>query len=217
MPDYAAQRFNMVESQVRPNDVPDPRIQEAMLAVPRERFVPAANRAVAYAETPAEVAPGRFLMEPRTFGKLLNLAGIEAGDRVLVVGSGTGYSTAVIARMAASVIALEADVDLVRVASDMLQAVEARNARVVQGALADGDKADGPFDVIFVDGAVETVPEALLGQLAEGGRLVAVMQDGPQSRAHLFVRRGGHVGDRPDFDAPAPILPGFKKAVGFVF
>ena len=217
MPDYAAQRFNMVESQVRANDVPDPRIQEAMLTVPRERFVPAANRAVAYAEAAAEVVPGRFLTEPRTLAKLLHLAGIEAGDRALVVGCATGYSAAVLARMAAKVTALETDVDLVRVASDMLQAVGASNAQVVQGSLADGDKANGPYDVILIDGAVEDVPEALLGQLADGGRLVSVIQDGPRSRAHLYVRRGGHIGDRPDFDAPAPLLPGFKKAVGFVF
>ena len=217
MPDYAAQRFNMVESQVRPNDVPDPRIQEAMLTIPRERFVPAANRAMAYAEAPAEVVPGRFLMEARTLSKLLYLADIGAEDRALVVGCGTGYSAAVIAKLAARVTALESDVDLVRVASDMLQAVGAANAQVVQGSLADGDKGNAPYDVILIDGAVETVPEAILGQLAEGGRLVTVIQDGAHSRAHLYVRRGGHVGDRPDFDAPAPLLPGFKKAVGFVF
>ncbi len=197
--------------------MPDPRIQEAMLTIPRERFVPAANRAVAYAEAAAEVVPGRFLMEPRTLAKLLHLAEIEAGDRALVVGCATGYSAAVLARMAAKVTALETDVDLVRVASDMLQAVGASNAQVVQGSLADGDKANGPYDLILIDGAVEDVPEALLGQLADGGRLVSVIQDGPRSRAHLYVRRGGHIGDRPDFDAPAPLLPGFKKAVGFVF
>ena len=135
----------------------------------------------------------------------------------MVVGCATGYSAAVLARMAAKVTALETDVDLVRVASDMLQAVGASNAQGVQGSLADGDKANGPYDVILIDGAVEDVPEALLGQLADGGRLVSVIQDGPRSRAHLYVRRGGHIGDRPDFDAPAPLLPGFKKAVGFVF
>jgi protein-L-isoaspartate(D-aspartate) O-methyltransferase len=217
MPDYAAQRFNMVESQVRTNDVPDPRIQEAMLAIPRERFVPAANRAVAYAETAAEVVPGRFLMEPRTLAKLLYLAEIDGGSRVLVVGCATGYSAAVIAKMAAKVTALETDVDLVRVASDMLQAVGASNAQVVQGSLSDGNKTNGPYDVILIDGAVETVPEALTAQLADGGRLVTVIQDGAHSRAHLYIRRGSHIGDRVDFDAPAPALPGFKKAVGFVF
>ena len=217
MPDYAAQRFNMVESQVRTSDVPDQRIQKAMLEVPRERFVPAAKRAVAYAEAPVEVVPGRGLMEPRTLAKLLFLAEPGPGDKALVVGCATGYSVAVLARIAATVTGLETDVDLVRVASEALPAVGASNAQMVQGALGDGHKAGAPYDVILIDGGVESVPEALLGQLAEGGRLVAVVQQGTQGRAEIYVRSQGHVGMRPDFDAAAPLLPGFRKPVGFVF
>ncbi len=217
MTDYAAQRFNMVELQVRPNDVPDRRIHAAMLETPRERFVPAAKRASAYAETAVEVVPGRFLLEPRTLAKLLFLAEVGAEDRVLVVGCTTGYAAAVLARLAGRVTAVEADVDLVRVASEMLPAVGATNAEIVQGGLAEGHKAGAPYDVILIDGAVETVPQALLAQLGEGGRLVTVVQEGAQGRAHLYVRSGSHIGDRPDFDATAPLLPGFRKTVGFVF
>lgn len=217
MPDYAAQRFNMVESQVRCSDVPDPRIQTAMLDVPRERFVPASQRALAYAEVPVEVVPGRALMEPRTLAKLLHLADVSATDRALVVGCATGYSVAVLARIAGAVIGLEADADLVRVASEALPAMGATNVGIVQGALADGHKPGAPYDVILLDGAVEVAPENLFGQLAEGGRLVAVVQTAGHGRAHLYVRNGGHVGDRPDFDASAPLLPGFRKTVGFVF
>lgn len=217
MPDYAAQRRNMVDSQVRPSDVPDRRIQAAMAEVPRERFVPAARRAMAYAETAVEVVPGRFLLEPRTLAKLIALAEVDGEDRVLVVGCTTGYSTAVLARLAKKVMGLETDADLVRVATEALPAVGAANTEVVQGSLGDGHKPGAPYDVILIDGAVETVPEAILAQLAEGGRLVTVVQEGTQGRAHLFLKTQGHAGDRPEFDAVAPLLPGFRKPVGFVF
>jgi protein-L-isoaspartate(D-aspartate) O-methyltransferase len=217
MPDYAAQRFNMVESQVRACDVPDRRIQAAMLEIPRERFVPAAKRAMAYAEVPVEVVPGRFLLEPRTLAKLLLLAGIGPEDRALDIGCTTGYASAVMARLARDVTGLEADVDLVRVACEMLPAVGAGNARVVQGSLIDGYPAGAPYDVILIDGAVEKVPDAILGQLGEGGRLVTVVQQGTQGQAGLYVRAQGRIGDRTDFDASATLLPGFRQPAGFVF
>lgn len=217
MPDYTAQRLNMVESQVRANDVTDIRIHQAMRGVPRERFVPTAKRAIAYADGPIEVVANRYLLEPRTFSKLTQLAQVAAQDRVLVVGCNTGYSTAVLARLAAKVTGLEQDADLVRVSSDMVPAVGATNATIVQGPLADGYKSGAPYDVIFIDGAVEAVSDALLGQLAEGGRLVAVVQSGEQSRAVLYVRQQGRVGHRVAFDAWAPSLAGFRQKVGFVF
>src|SRR5450432_4821505 len=158
MSDYAQQRFNMVETQVRTNDVTDPRIHAAMAAVARERFVPAARRATAYADVPVEVSPGRFLLDPRTFGKLLQLASLRSGDRVLDVACSTGYSTVVIARLVKSVIALEQDADLVRVASDMIPANGTVNATVVQGGLTEGVKDSAPYDAIFINGAVEAVP-----------------------------------------------------------
>jgi len=208
-------RFNMIEAQVRVNDVTDARILAALDAVPREKFVPTAARALAYADVPVAVAPGRYLLDPRSFAKMLNLAQVGAGDRVLDVGSATGYSAAVLARLADKVVALEQDAELVRAASQLLAAVQG-TVEVVQGGLVEGSEALGPYDVIFVNGAIEQVPETLLGQLAEGGRLVAVIKDG-QSRAWLYVKENGQVGRRPDFDADVPVLAGFKKAMGFIF
>lgn len=217
MPDYLAQRTNMVESQVRVNDVTDVRVQDAMRTVPREIFLPAAKKATAYADAPMQVAPDRFLLEPRNIAKLLQLAQIAPTDKVLDVACATGYSTAVLAKLAAKVTGLEQDADLVRVASDMIGAVGARNATIVQGSLADGFKAGAPYDVIFVNGAIETRPETLLAQLAEGGRLVGILKTDTHSRANLFLREHGKVGTRADFDADAPILAGFRQKAGFVF
>jgi protein-L-isoaspartate(D-aspartate) O-methyltransferase len=208
-------RFNMVEAQIRPSNVTDQRVLAAMNAVAREKFVPRGVVALAYADVPVEVAPGRYLLDPRSFAKLVQLAGIEAGDRVLDVGCATGYSSAVLARLSAEVVALEQDADLVRAASQLL-ANPVGKVEVVQGALIEGVKDQAPYDVIFVNGAIEQVPDTLLSQLAEGGRLVTVLKDG-QSRAWLFLKENGQIGKRPDFDADVPVLAGFKKAMGFVF
>jgi protein-L-isoaspartate(D-aspartate) O-methyltransferase len=208
-------RFNMVETQIRPADVTDPRVLAAISAVPREKFVPRAAAALAYADVPVAVAPGRYLLDPRSFAKLLQLAEIGVGDRVLDVGCGTGYSAAVLARLAGKVVALEQDADLVRAASQLL-ADAVGTVELVQGGLVEGVKDQAPYDVIFVNGAVEQIPDTLLNQLAEGGRLVTFLKDG-QSRAWLFVKEKGQVGKRPDFDADVPVLAGFRKAVGFVF
>jgi protein-L-isoaspartate(D-aspartate) O-methyltransferase len=216
MSDYDVQRFNMVETQVRTNDVSDPRIHAAMNAIPREQFIPAAKRALAYADLPIEVAHGRFLPDPRTFAKLLQLADVGVGDSVLDVACATGYSTVVIARLAKWVTALEQDADLVRIASDLVRASGASNVTVVQGGLTEGCKQRAPFDVIFINGAIETVPQTLFGQLAEGGRLAAIRHGSP-GRAQLYVREKGRIGCRDDFDSATPLLAGFRKTVGFVF
>jgi len=209
-------RFNMVEAQIRTSNVTDPRIHAAMGAVAREAFVPRAAKALAYADVPVAVAPGRYLLDPRSFAKLLQLAAIQADDRVLDVACGTGYSSAVLARLSAEVVALEQDADLVRVASELL-ANAVGKVEVVQGGLIEGVRGQAPFNVIFVNGAIEQVPETLLGQLAEGGRLVTMMRLDGQCRAWLFLKENGQIGRRPDFDAEVPLLAGFRKAMGFVF
>lgn len=207
----------MVDTQVRPNDVTDIRILAALREVPRERFVPGSRQALAYMDGPVEVSPRRYLMDARSFSKLLQLADIRPGDKILDVAAATGYSSAVLARLGAHVTALEQDADLVRIASETLHATSFRNVTVVQGALTEGFKANAPYDVIFINGGVESVPEPLLAQLNEGGRLAAIVQEGPQGRAWLYLKEDGVVGSRPDFDAIVPDLAGFKRPVGFVF
>lgn len=217
MPDYTATRATMVESQVRTNDVTDVRVQKALREVPRERFVPANKRGIAYADATIEVVPGRFLLDPRNLAHLLQLAEIAPTDTVLDVGCATGYSTVVLAKLAKTVVGLEQDADLVRLASEMVPAEGATNASVVQGSLSEGHRARAPYDVIFLNGAIERAPESLLGQLGEGGRLVAILQTGAQGMAYLFERNKGHVGSRAVFDAAAPKLAGFGQPIGFVF
>ncbi len=165
-----------------------------------------------------EVAPNRYLLEPRSFAKLLQLA--QIGRRPTACSMSVGRRAIrrpVLSKLGASVVALEQDADLVRVADDTLRSVGAHNVTVVQGALNNGDKAHAPYDVIFVNGAVSAAPDALLGQLAEGGRLVAVIRTNSQGRANLFLRQNGRVGGREDFDSAAPDLAGFRQPVGFVF
>ena len=216
MSTYAAQRLNMIDAQVRTNDVTDSRILAAMGAVARERFVPASKRALAYADVPVEVSPGRFLLDPRTFAKLVALANVQAGDKVLDVGCATGYSSVVLAGLARAVIALEQDADLVRLASELLTSI-GTSAVVTQGILNQGSRANSPYDVIFLNGSLGAPPGALLSQLAEGGRLVAVIADGSRSHAMRYVREQGRIGSWPGFDASVPALVGFSKTVGFVF
>jgi protein-L-isoaspartate(D-aspartate) O-methyltransferase len=208
-------RFNMIEAQIRTNNVTDVRIHAALDAVMRERFVPSAKQALAYADVPVEIAPGRYLLDPRSFAKALQLVRVTAEDKVLDVGCGTGYSSAVLGRLARAVIALEQDADLVRVAAGLLEGLA--NVQITQGALIEGFKDGGPYDVIFVNGAIEAQPDTLLSQLAEGGRLVAFVQKGAQGRATLYLKEQGRVGHREDFDANVPLLAGYKKHLGFVF
>ena len=217
MADYAALRFNMVEAQVRTNDVTETRIHDAMREVPRERFVPTARRALAYADVPVEVANGRYMLDPRSFAKMLQLADFAGTENVLDVACGTGYSTVVLARLAKHVVGLEQDADLVRIASDLVPQVGAINATVVQGGLTEGFAGKAPYDVIMINGAIEQVPESLTRQLTEGGRLVAIVQDGPRGRGQIFVREHGGISGRAAFEATVPALTGFRKVVGFVF
>jgi len=222
MLDFAAARRMMVDCQIRTNGVTDLRLIGAMLAVPRERFVPPAAAELAYldADLPvSEAGPGgaRGLLKPMVLAKLLQAAEIGEADRALVVGCTTGYAAAVLSRLAGSVVALEQDPALARLAKDNLQAIAARNATVATGSLVAGWAASAPYDVIVLDGAAEVVPKALLRQLKDGGRLVAVVGRSPASKAMLYRARGGESSGRPIFDASAPLLPGFAEAPTFVF
>ncbi|HSF95890.1 MAG TPA: protein-L-isoaspartate O-methyltransferase [Thermohalobaculum sp.] len=217
MTDFAAARRAMVDCQVRPADVTRYAIIEAMLAVPRERFVPKAKTEIAYAGCEIPLAPGRALLEPRTLAKMLEAAQIGARDLVLDLAPGTGYSTALIARMAEAVIAIEPDSELAATAQTVLSQVEADNAVVTSGDPSAGDPDHGPYDVIFINGAVETLPQALEAQLKEGGRLVALFRDSGSGQCHVLTKAPGGLSRRYVFDADAPVLDGFRRAEAFAF
>lgn len=215
--DFAAARRKMVASQLRPNEVNDPAVIAAMGAVPREKFLQPAQRQFAYVDEDLPIGNGRAIMEPMVLARLLQLAETQPTDSALVIGAGTGYSTAVLARLTSSVVAIESDAVLASTASRVLAELGVDTAAVVQGALADGAPTQGPFDVILINGAVDHVPEAVKKQLANGGRLVCVLRDGPVGRGTLITRNGEAFGMRQDFDAATPVLPGFVKQPGFVF
>lgn len=215
--DFTQARLAMVNSQVRPSDVTDVRLQDAMAAVPRERFVPKSQMGRAYADTQITLPGGRAMLSPRDFAKLAQAAAIRPTDVVLDIACGLGYSTAVLARMAETVVGLESDTAMAAKAGDRLAAAGADNAVIVEGKLADGMPGQGPFNVIFVNGAVAEVPAAWLDQLAEGGRLVVFLRSGEVGRATVFTRSARSIGDRAIFDSAPPFLPGFEPLPGFVF
>lgn len=217
MHDNATARLNMVNNQLLTNKVTDDRIAQALLSVPRENFVPKSLRGVAYLDEDIPLENGRFLMEPVIFGRLLQAAAIAPQDVVLDVACGNGYSTAVLAQLAAAVVGLETDAETVAAAEAQLAALSVDNAAVVVGELMDGCSAQGPYDVIFLNGAVGEVPPAFTGQLAEGGRIVAVERRDQTGRAVLYLKRGDLVSRRELFDAMIPLLPGFQMAEAFHF
>ncbi|MDP3736163.1 MAG: protein-L-isoaspartate O-methyltransferase [Hyphomonadaceae bacterium] len=213
--DLQAARTAMIDSQVRPNDVTDRRVIAAMAAVPREAFLPAAKVSLAYADVAPETGPGRHLMAARDFAKLTNSAAIKETDRVLDIAPGAGYSSAVLARIAGSVVALEQDEAAAKTVRDTLSKVGVSSVEVISGALKAGVPAKAPFDVIFVNGAVEDVPKAWVDQLAEDGRLVVVVFEGLVRRARVYTRSGGKTAWRTPFESAAPSLPGFERAEEF--
>lgn len=217
MTDFSARRTMMVDTQVRPSDVTKYPIIEAMLAVAREDFVPAAQREAAYVGENLDLGQGRVLLEPRTLAKMLDALAIDRDELVLDVGCGMGYSTAVIARMAEAVVAVEENESMAREAQDALLAAGADNAVVHAGPLTEGATQHGPYDVIVVEGAVAELPTSLLDQLKEGGRIAALFMEGPLGEVRLGYKRAGQIGWRLAFNASAPVLPGFEKEATFVF
>lgn len=220
MTDFDQSRRKMVDNQLRANDVTDHRILDAMEAVPREKFVPASRRPVAYIDEDLGIGAagsGRYLIKPHIFGKLVQLAGIGDQDVVLIVGAGTGYSAAVISKLAASVVAVEEDAELAATATAILVDLGIENAVIVEGPLARGLASEGPYDVILVDGAVEVLPDALTAQLKAEGRLVVVEGQGGSASARVYHRSGQAVSSRFGFNASVALLPGFSREAEFTF
>lgn len=215
MSEFATRRVMMVDTQVRPSDVTKFPIIDAMLTVPRETFVPADRREAAYMGENLPLAPGRVVLEARTMAKLLDALDIQPRELVLDLGCGLGYSAAVIARLAETVVAVEEDETLAAEAQRLLSEEGVDNAVVVTGPLAMGAAKSAPYDVITVEGGVEQVPEAILAQLKDGGRIGAVFMEGAVGTARVGYKAGDKVTWRPVFNAAAPVLGGFQAARGF--
>jgi protein-L-isoaspartate(D-aspartate) O-methyltransferase len=218
MVDFAAARLNMVESQLRTNKVTDLRLLEAFETVPRELFVPEPLRGIAYIDEDVALGGERFVMEPRVLARLLQAAAPRPEDVALDLGCGSGYATAILSHLVATVVALEDDSALAATANRTLGELEIDNAVVVEGRLTEGYPKQAPYNVILLDGAVAEVPPAIADQLAEAGRLVTVVSAGPGlGRATLMQRDGGVISSRVLYDAALPVLPGFEAEPGFVF
>ena len=221
--DFSERRVRMVDGQIRTTDVTSAPLIEAMLTVPREAFVGAGQQDLAYIDEDIRISDGangggaRYLMEPSPLAKLLQLAEIDASDSVLDFGCGTGYSAALLSRLARSVVALESDSALAEAAKSTLSNLGCQNVTVVTGPLPQGYAAKAPYNVIFIGGSVEEVPPTLLDQLAEDGRLVAVEGQGNSGVARLFFKAGGVVTGRRAFNAAIKPLPGFERAHAFEF
>jgi protein-L-isoaspartate(D-aspartate) O-methyltransferase len=221
--DFAALRTKMVDSQLKTEGVTDPAVLAAFAAIPRERFVPAKLRPLAYVDNDLLIKPpdgstaGRYLMEPAPLARLVQAAAIDPEDTALIVGAGTGYSAAVVSRLARGVAAVESDPGLAAEAARTLSALGITNAAVFNAPLAAGYDKGAPYDVILIDGAVEVVPEELFTQLHEGGRLTAIVGLGRSAQGTVFTRTDDEIGSRPVFNAGVHPLPGFERPPAFVF
>lgn len=215
MTSFAQRRRMMVDTQVRPSDVTKFPIIDAMLATPREHYLPDAFSEAAYMGENIDIAPGRVLLEPRTFGKMLDALAITEDEMVLDIGCNYGYSAALLSRLAQVVIAVEEDADMAAEAPSLLSEDGRDNVVFVEGPLVEGAAEHAPFDVILIEGAVEEVPEAIAAQLKEGGRIACLFQEGQLGVVRVGIKSGGTISWRFAFNAGAPVLPGFTKTRAF--
>lgn len=215
MTDFSARRTMMVDTQVRPSDVTKFPIIEAMLSVPREDFVPASQREAAYMGENIELSDNRVILEPRTLAKMLDVLDIGQDELVLDIGAGYGYSSAVIAHMAQAVVALEEDNALVEEAKDALVAANADNVVIEHGSLVAGAAEHGPYDVIIIQGGVSHLPQAIISQLKEGGRIACLFMEDALGEVRIGYKMDEHISWRRSFNAGAPVLNGFERHIGF--
>ena len=213
--DFPRMREAMVASQLRPNAVNDPRVVAAMARVPREAFLPADQRRLAYRDTAAPIAHGRAQNTPIATGKLLTRAELRASDRVLLIGAAGGYTAAVLAELAGSVVAVESDPALIALARAALAGY--RNVELVEGDLAAGSPAGAPYDLLVIDGAIEHLPQALIDQVAPGGRVVTGLVDRGVTRLASGTRTAGGFGLAAFADIDCVALPGFARPKAFTF
>ena len=217
MSEFAEARKSMVLSQLQPDRVSDGRIREAMADVPREKFVPDQLKSVSYVDEDIEIKSGRYLIEPRVFARLLQAAEVGMNEVVLDIGCGTGYSSAIISRLARTVVALESDQELRHQAQENLEHLCINNVAMMEGDLTRGFVDEAPYDIVFINGAVTNVPVALTEQMADGGRLVTVIKNDGVGSATLITVRDGQISSTSLFDAQVQYLIGFKSKAGFVF
>lgn len=211
MADFATRRTTMVDTQIRPSDVTKFPIIDAMLKVRRENFVPASKAEAAYADTIIDLGEGRFLLDGRTFAQMLDALDIQATDLVLDLGCGFGYSSAVLGHMAEAVVAIEETEDMAKEAETALTAEGLLNVAVFQGPLIEGAAKQAPFDVIILQGSVQFVPDALVDQLADGGRIAAIWDQQGQGQIKVGYKIDGAITWRFATNAGAPVLPGLRK------
>ncbi|MEK0082314.1 protein-L-isoaspartate O-methyltransferase family protein [Benzoatithermus flavus] len=217
MIDYAVARHNMVENQLRPNQIDDPRVLDAMGEIPRELFVPKALRGVAYSDEDLDLGQGRFLIEPLALAKLIQAASPRSEDVALVVGDVTGYAAAVLSRLVATVFLLVPPAVATEPVETLLSELGCDNVVLRQGDAMAGHPAQAPYDLILLAGSVPSIPSALIDQLAENGRLVAVVEHGRSGKVTVARKVNGAVGRLTPFDARIFRLPGFKVEAGFQF
>lgn len=215
MPDYTLRRKVMVDTQVRPSDVTKFPIIDAMLSVPREKFVPDASREAAYAGEHVPLRAGRVVLDPRILAKMLDALEFDGDELVLDIGGGLGYSSALMSRMAQAVVLLEEDAELADEAQIQLSEIGADNVIVQIGALSSGDTEHGPYDVIIIQGGIEDLPAAISSQLKEDGRIACLFMDGAFGSVKIGYKIDGVISWRFAFDGGAPILPGFERQQEF--